>query len=368
MPYYELPPKGTWERHSAPFILAGIMMFPDEDARQAREQFGRVWAAQRYKDVLPVLPKLSVHIPRHALEGDGGQAMRARCAELIAELERKGFPGITMAEIPESEGVRLKLYVDPEILKRADDNLLSGRCVDICRVFLNEHEKGTYLAAKSLTNLLGLSQHVPEKASLRLARGAVALGSGGSSSEKAVSEVVGAESKFAPVAHLWAAFWMMDRQNSISGLPCAESEVDAFVFLSERLRMMGEAVKPVDGNGPALDARLTWKLHPSVEIDVETPFEFGAFPAEIAALLSRKMGRPRDYPWEDFDAELYRLLDYEGLPSRQFGESGWRSQADVERRMVEWCQMEWGREPADSSIKARVKAGIDKFGREGRKV
>ena len=59
-----------------------------------------------------------------------------------------------------------------------------------------------------------------------------------------------------------------------------------------------------------------------------------------------KGGRPREYDWDAFTIEIIRIANTpDGLP---------KTQAELIEKMFQWCQEEWGREPAESSVKNRI--------------
>ena len=59
-----------------------------------------------------------------------------------------------------------------------------------------------------------------------------------------------------------------------------------------------------------------------------------------------KGGRPREYDWDAFTIEIIRIANTpDGLPERQ---------AVLIEQMLEWCREKWGREPAESSVKAKI--------------
>lgn len=69
------------------------------------------------------------------------------------------------------------------------------------------------------------------------------------------------------------------------------------------------------------------------------------------ASVTRRGAKPR-YDWSAFDAELIRLIEYEGAPS-VLADSNWR-QTHVEVHMAEWCTSMWGKEPCESTIRSKV--------------
>ena len=56
-------------------------------------------------------------------------------------------------------------------------------------------------------------------------------------------------------------------------------------------------------------------------------------------------GRPRRYDWDGFYTEIVAIADLDGLPEIQ---------ADLERRMAEWCSLNWGSEPSDEAIRQKI--------------
>lgn len=79
---------------------------------------------------------------------------------------------------------------------------------------------------------------------------------------------------------------------------------------------------------------------------------------------THRKGRTPIYDWAAFDAKLYELLDNHGLPS--LDDKEWKDQATVERAMAEWCNNEWGDEPAESTLRNRVRSGLARFSQQGR--
>jgi hypothetical protein len=93
------------------------------------------------------------------------------------------------------------------------------------------------------------------------------------------------------------------------------------------------------------------------------------WPAAEPAVIQdrRRRGRTPRYDWLTFEQEVLRLLDEEGLPAPHSDE-GWRCEADVERRMLDWCATNWQAVPAESTIRQHVSKVIARFieGRKGR--
>ena len=57
-----------------------------------------------------------------------------------------------------------------------------------------------------------------------------------------------------------------------------------------------------------------------------------------------KGGRPDGYDWTEFIAEVVRIANDDAITS----------QPELVKHMSEWCQREWGKEPAPSTIRKRV--------------
>ena len=59
-----------------------------------------------------------------------------------------------------------------------------------------------------------------------------------------------------------------------------------------------------------------------------------------------KRGRPPKYNWDEFYVEIIRLANgIDGVPE---------TQAELEATMAEWCQNNWGTEPAESTIRDKI--------------
>ena len=64
-------------------------------------------------------------------------------------------------------------------------------------------------------------------------------------------------------------------------------------------------------------------------------------------------GRPVGYDWDSFTKEARKVVDYEGWPFPGAGE-GWTTEADLIRKMQEWCSITWDQEPSVTSIKRQI--------------
>ena len=82
----------------------------------------------------------------------------------------------------------------------------------------------------------------------------------------------------------------------------------------------------------------------------DTMLQSGSGPAASASgapgPIKSKGGRPPEYDWDAFTVEIIRIANHpDGLPDKQ---------SELIKRMLQWCQDTWGREPAESGVKARV--------------
>jgi hypothetical protein len=64
-------------------------------------------------------------------------------------------------------------------------------------------------------------------------------------------------------------------------------------------------------------------------------------------------GRTPTFDWDEFWAEVACKVAADDLPNRE-GAEGWKTQADFERYMAEWCARRWKREPSESEIRKRL--------------
>jgi hypothetical protein len=69
-------------------------------------------------------------------------------------------------------------------------------------------------------------------------------------------------------------------------------------------------------------------------------------PVFLFDTLMPKGGRPLKYDWDAFTIEVIRTANSpDGLPE---------SQAELIIKLLQWCEDNWGKQPADSSVKSRV--------------
>jgi hypothetical protein len=85
------------------------------------------------------------------------------------------------------------------------------------------------------------------------------------------------------------------------------------------------------------------------------PFLFDAFlPSPTEERAPDKGGRPSEYDWDAFTVEIIRIADLDSLPE---------TQSELISRMLEWCGQAWGKQPAESSVKARISRIYNGLGR-----
>lgn len=84
----------------------------------------------------------------------------------------------------------------------------------------------------------------------------------------------------------------------------------------------------------------------------------------LGSFPSNKGGRAPAYDWAQFRSQLHLLLDHHGLPTA--ADRDWKSQAAVERAMLNWCSREWGVEPSLTQVKKHVREGLEAFIRDRR--
>lgn len=91
-------------------------------------------------------------------------------------------------------------------------------------------------------------------------------------------------------------------------------------------------------------------VYPAFLFDTLAPFQSIATAAEggktAGARGKNKGGRPQEYDWDTFIFEIIRQANTpDGLPEKQ---------ATLIRCMLEWCNENFGSEPAESSVKQRI--------------
>ena len=58
-----------------------------------------------------------------------------------------------------------------------------------------------------------------------------------------------------------------------------------------------------------------------------------------------KRGRREKYDWQSFDAQVVAIAHYDGLPD---------TQAELEKKMLQWCEDTWGHQPGISTVRDRL--------------
>jgi hypothetical protein len=82
----------------------------------------------------------------------------------------------------------------------------------------------------------------------------------------------------------------------------------------------------------------------------DTLLQSGSGPAasvsDAPGTIKPKGGRPTEYDWDAFAIEIIRIANHpDGLPDKQ---------SELIKRLLQWCEDTWDREPAESGVKARV--------------
>jgi hypothetical protein len=72
-----------------------------------------------------------------------------------------------------------------------------------------------------------------------------------------------------------------------------------------------------------------------------------------------KKGRKEKYDWNKVESHIRELFLENGALSAD--DKAWQSQADVERAIIEFCQNEFGEEPAISTARKKAKLMISKY-------
>ena len=79
-----------------------------------------------------------------------------------------------------------------------------------------------------------------------------------------------------------------------------------------------------------------------------------SLPREDADSGKSRGGRPQEYDWDAFTIEIIRLANTpDGLPPKQ---------ADLIGQMLQWCENQWEKQPAESSVKSRISRIYNRLG------
>ena len=87
---------------------------------------------------------------------------------------------------------------------------------------------------------------------------------------------------------------------------------------------------------------------PAFLFDTLMPDAAGSEPPGVVdhQTIKSKGGRPREYDWDAVTIEIIRIANSpDGLPE---------SQAALVEQLLQWCENTWGKQPAESSVKART--------------
>lgn len=75
-----------------------------------------------------------------------------------------------------------------------------------------------------------------------------------------------------------------------------------------------------------------------------------------AAALGRRRGRPREWDWDDIHGEIVRIANTpDGLPEKQ---------AALQRTIMDYCQLTFGKEPSPSTVSEKIAAVYRKLDRK----
>jgi len=71
-----------------------------------------------------------------------------------------------------------------------------------------------------------------------------------------------------------------------------------------------------------------------------------AAPSDPKTRQHPRGGRPQKFSWEDIWIETCRYIHYEGVPSTAAG---------LMRHLQQWCENQFGEQPADSTLKPKLR-------------
>lgn len=129
------------------------------------------------------------------------------------------------------------------------------------------------------------------------------------------------------------------------------------LFKADDVILIWPPIDPTPWRAPLPEANALSRAYAAAEADRVTPTVVSEDSARVAEISQPKASgakrgaRPR-YDWAAFDAELSRLIEFEGAPSVS-ADPNW-TQARVEERMAQWCFGQWRAEPSRSTIRAKV--------------
>ena len=71
-----------------------------------------------------------------------------------------------------------------------------------------------------------------------------------------------------------------------------------------------------------------------------------AAPSDLKTRQHQRGGRPQKFSWEDIWIETGRFIHYEGVPPTAAG---------LMRHLQQWCEDQFGEQPADSTLKPKLR-------------
>lgn len=95
------------------------------------------------------------------------------------------------------------------------------------------------------------------------------------------------------------------------------------------------------------------------EANEGSPAQGGLEAAIDLAKPANKGGRPPAVDWKVVKDEVFRLMDY----NRDFGpdDPDWNAQARLEEALEDYCETEFGKRPAKSTIQLRIKPWLEEW-------
>lgn len=149
----------------------------------------------------------------------------------------------------------------------------------------------------------------------------------------------------------YAAIKQMLTAGIVTGELRADTSTNAFSIIGEHAKSL---ISRADLEAFARKR----KLFPAFLFDTLAPFQQQDTFAPLARLErpnavvqqesvpANRGGRPAQYDWDSFAMEIVHRANLpDGLPEKQ---------ADLVREMLFWFQTEYGQEPAESAVKARI--------------
>lgn len=288
MPYIDLPPPNRGDRSGAVLALQAIMLFPlDPDGRAYVQDALR---ARLYNEILGGDDPIPIVLAPELIESIGWEGVRGKFEEFSHRLAAYGLTGVSFDPVPSENGYKLVPVVRANSIASIMDGVRKGELNTYLMQRFKECEREACIAGKTLLHALCLVDVCPEKASLTLAREAVALElaskSGGS-----ISNINKAWEQFSSVAHLWAS--VIISNTATYQFPCDQERLGDFLWLSEHFRRKAASFRPLRARRDEhlVDDSVTWKLPPSVTLSGAAEFQFTELSPWIEKALAERSSR-----------------------------------------------------------------------------